>query len=665
MSTTDPSWKNKTRACPFYSQGRCLFADSCNFLHDAKIKAALDIRTSADVQAQIAVYAASPIDSALVATPLPSPPHVTIQSPPHLRSPPRSPRMTSLLSALEDVIGPDILESSSYQAADSSSILEANAITSDNGANLIPTGEREDDDDTIVMRLPARRASVPGESQTVSGIPSAQEDTHAGLLSPVELSYGPPIPFPHHDSGDSSLREDSIDSGYAENWVGPTPFALSPPHPYRPTSTLDLLSSPFGSPSSRVLSPNMDRLSPRFRPSSPLTSPIKAVFSVDPNVGSLASEGDQANIPATAMPSHSAGGREILSKKVSLESLDSPRERLLASSPLPKHLSSVAEDVMVDGEASLSHDAPWNPSFTAGSSLARVMKESILTRTHTGLDKAGNAHSPAVNHVIPSSTAQSAITELAISDARILGKVKSVLGRSPVQSPQADDGSISTLPEASSSPALAERIGSIAEDDSSAYDGLYESLPMSPQEAASKRISWASHIPSNSPALRMRALERSSPSSRFSSLDPLDRPHSALEIRSRPSPIFPEHTFTRTSSPLVDPPLSAGSSTRTSLIGRERVFRQRESIHSALDLGSYYSSTVPSPLEHPSPANERTPRSAPVTRRPSEEQTSDGGSGSVDQPHDVPPDAKRNDRKTSTKVPFGFRQSFTVSSSFL
>ncbi|KZT02343.1 uncharacterized protein LAESUDRAFT_413470 [Laetiporus sulphureus 93-53] len=36
MTVPDPPWKQKTRPCPFYSQGRCLFADSCNFLHTAK-----------------------------------------------------------------------------------------------------------------------------------------------------------------------------------------------------------------------------------------------------------------------------------------------------------------------------------------------------------------------------------------------------------------------------------------------------------------------------------------------------------------------------------------------------------------------------------------------------------------------------------------------------
>lgn len=77
------------RPCPFYSQGRCLFADSCNFLHEVKIRAAVDP------------------DALTITRNRNGLPTVTIESPMATRSPPRSPRMSSLLSMLEGIIGPD------------------------------------------------------------------------------------------------------------------------------------------------------------------------------------------------------------------------------------------------------------------------------------------------------------------------------------------------------------------------------------------------------------------------------------------------------------------------------------------------------------------------------------------------------------------------------
>ncbi|KAJ7143176.1 hypothetical protein C8R43DRAFT_577674 [Mycena crocata] len=37
MNTTDAPWRIKTRPCPFYQQGRCVFEQSCNFVHDISI----------------------------------------------------------------------------------------------------------------------------------------------------------------------------------------------------------------------------------------------------------------------------------------------------------------------------------------------------------------------------------------------------------------------------------------------------------------------------------------------------------------------------------------------------------------------------------------------------------------------------------------------------
>ncbi|KAJ7286470.1 hypothetical protein C8J57DRAFT_664534 [Mycena rebaudengoi] len=37
MKTIEASWRVKTRPCPFYQQGRCVFEQSCNFVHDVSV----------------------------------------------------------------------------------------------------------------------------------------------------------------------------------------------------------------------------------------------------------------------------------------------------------------------------------------------------------------------------------------------------------------------------------------------------------------------------------------------------------------------------------------------------------------------------------------------------------------------------------------------------
>lgn len=93
------------------------------------------------------------------------------------------------------------------------------------------------------------------------------------LLSPISISLAPPatsrlLQF------EACHREDSIDSGYAENEPGPTHTTPPLPSPRRLSnvSTLSLLSSPFGSASSRVLSPT-------FGPSSSAAWPASTLFS--------------------------------------------------------------------------------------------------------------------------------------------------------------------------------------------------------------------------------------------------------------------------------------------------------------------------------------------------------------------------------------------------
>ncbi|KAG1782330.1 hypothetical protein EV702DRAFT_375859 [Suillus placidus] len=106
MTVQDPPWRQRTRPCPFFSQGRCLFADSCNFLHDIKVKSPLD-------QSLVDVHVTQPVRPRVF-----SPPQTVLNLPSVVvnSASPRSTQLVSpvddtsryfgLLSVLQDVIGP-------------------------------------------------------------------------------------------------------------------------------------------------------------------------------------------------------------------------------------------------------------------------------------------------------------------------------------------------------------------------------------------------------------------------------------------------------------------------------------------------------------------------------------------------------------------------------
>ncbi|KAJ7193846.1 hypothetical protein GGX14DRAFT_587860 [Mycena pura] len=149
MGTPGAPWRVKTRPCPFYQQGRCLFEQSCNFVHD--------------ISAPIA--------------------------------PSSSPnRLPELLDALRDVLDPP----------DPVSLVPEHGVS----------------------------PHIPGEGWTLVNDTSVTKDD---LLSPVSL---PDLQL----SRLSSIKNDSFDSGYGSEFSSPQPLP----------STLVLVSSPFGSSSSRM-----------------------------------------------------------------------------------------------------------------------------------------------------------------------------------------------------------------------------------------------------------------------------------------------------------------------------------------------------------------------------------------------------------------------------
>ncbi|KAF8635527.1 hypothetical protein AX17_003910 [Amanita inopinata Kibby_2008] len=227
----------------------------------------------------------------------PPPPIVTIDSPRSVCSPPRSPRLSGLLFALRDVIGEDLedgitdapeelednllLEGYTHEGdAETTVTIDTHGdhVVSDSLGREEPIGSAEEaysptaviddflvhpgapsphqrdftssfeadngevDEDSIEDSDPTIRASLlaPRDAEDVYRNVRRSSRVHSQILVPPEID------LPEKD-------EEMIDSGYAEHWQPPSPLVLSSPRSPAPNSTLDLLASPFGSSSSRVL----------------------------------------------------------------------------------------------------------------------------------------------------------------------------------------------------------------------------------------------------------------------------------------------------------------------------------------------------------------------------------------------------------------------------
>ncbi|KAH0827107.1 hypothetical protein J3R83DRAFT_4794 [Lanmaoa asiatica] len=287
MSIQEPAWLKRTRPCLFFSQGRCLFADSCNFLHDVKVRNAVNEPLLSVKQPSlppklvfhppsVVVDSASPRS---VNQASPESPAGSIQD---------SSRYSGLLSVLSDVIGPSSNPPTTQPDPEATLVdpfghqMEAffpemdgdlvaefplvpdNEDSADGDATsyfveatetyVIGSEVEEGDDDqdvddygeedpTVVVSnrqstlssftgaslLASPRNSVFGESSVASIVDDAVD-----LLSPVELS-AKLQPFPIPSLGSEVKRGDSIDSGYADGtgWVDPFPFPCSPPRSFR------------------------------------------------------------------------------------------------------------------------------------------------------------------------------------------------------------------------------------------------------------------------------------------------------------------------------------------------------------------------------------------------------------------------------------------------
>jgi len=287
------------RPCPFYQQGRCLFGDSCNFVHEG-IPGGLHV--------------------SLKAGGLP-PPTVVVDSPRSFRSPTRSPRTTSLLFALREVIGDPVDDSEDPQNAtrreepnwsdalptlvnpegfgsyssppvsndthdthdddddpgdfegDWTAISDYSDVTSSSQDDIeqpieedeeqppfYPPEEDEPEADTTHTQASLFFTSGPvfPTSHIIQSNPEEElpADPASGLLSPIELSAVNFAPMRLLDD-DEQRETGSSDSGYAESWKPPMRMLASPPRSPSIASTFGLLSSPFRTYTAPVLSPRL------------------------------------------------------------------------------------------------------------------------------------------------------------------------------------------------------------------------------------------------------------------------------------------------------------------------------------------------------------------------------------------------------------------------
>lgn len=284
------------RPCPFHSQGRCLFADSCNFLHDTNPCNPVSPSTS---------YASRRMSPTVPpSSHVPNPPSVVVD----LASPVRSAtlpspdlRYSELLSALQDVIGlpsnvscqentastlsrpPEgaipgqlVVRTDGRWAVDLENTLvdggSHDTIHDSHSSHVISDirfvanegdehlsyvdemdtkGDEDEDGATMVSTRRLSSASDFTGASLLASPPTALDETDllngsplvlaSSLLSPVEMS-AKLLPFSLYPPDPPMQRRRSVDSAYADSdsWMGPRPLRRTPPPKQSPST----LSSP-------------------------------------------------------------------------------------------------------------------------------------------------------------------------------------------------------------------------------------------------------------------------------------------------------------------------------------------------------------------------------------------------------------------------------------
>jgi hypothetical protein len=580
---------------------------------------------------------------------------IAVHSPSSPCSPPRSPRMASLLSALQDIIGPDspdVVNSAAFtgeiQPLD---VSDASHLPLDvvQGTAGVSSGKREIVQASHVTNLsppPCKTGQVENEGDfSIDTSCSIDKDMQKdpvsppGLLSPVQLGSVPPIPFPHAGLGAALARDDLNDSGYAETWVGPTPFSLSPPQLNQPSSTLYLLFSPFGSPLSRVLpkrtlpSPSQQRTSlPAPRDSIDIVSPSSFV----------------PTSPRHILPSHASPIRALSSGQGGAEDTD-PSDRALdesdqsgsalVGSPSESLMSLITSDevpVLKNSLSLVSYENHVDPQFAVDKIPG---EDSPGRREDAPYPVEGAAEGSLVSGQLPLAETSHVDDPLPFSVSPV-----DILATSPLRPKITLQSPIT--------------IETTVDDEEFDYEALYQLLIMSPKEVESKRISSAS-LPSPR-SLPSRTISTGSHSSRRSSSAPVNIPERANSTVDKPpwsrhrdlaiAPVLLSENTSRTSSPILETPMSS-SPVQADDASALSVNASPVSLP-ASGLGAHPSLSTPSSKHSRRPAVQSPLGSASIAG------PSSGSTFTLNGRYESEPvKSKWNRISTSKKVPFGFRNS--------
>ncbi|KDQ15715.1 hypothetical protein BOTBODRAFT_285979 [Botryobasidium botryosum FD-172 SS1] len=210
----NPSWRRKTRPCPFYASGKCYFADACNFLHQAN-----DSPTISDYSRKSkrrfpfigltsptnTSYSTTSSSSSSLVSPSPSPTRATSRLEPEQDTPgtplhslhfkddsddPNAPSFSPLQSHSPALTSP----SSPYLSSEHGKI----SIDTDDGQDVVlpwgavipvppqPLGQLHDS--SLILSRTARAAS-PSPLQVEATEEDVQISQSPEELSPVELAY--------------------------------------------------------------------------------------------------------------------------------------------------------------------------------------------------------------------------------------------------------------------------------------------------------------------------------------------------------------------------------------------------------------------------------------------------------------------------------------------
>lgn len=234
-----------------------------------------------------------------------------------------------------------------------------------------------DDEEITITQFPLPPSAHPASSRPSSG-----------LLSPIDLSASiPPMTFITPEYGASDLhRDDLIDSGYAGGFFIPPTFRASPPRSPRRLSTLSILSSPFGSPTKRLLgeehhphavsdffSPAFSAIASQFEDAEETRTTYSDLDSRPPSAHGLSGEVDDGEEDEDAQESDLV--ESPVDDVASVDPLATVKARTLSPVDSPEH--SRQPSVVIEGVSPAKDDTIH--SFFDGYAQRQASDDSLLS----------------------------------------------------------------------------------------------------------------------------------------------------------------------------------------------------------------------------------------------------------------------------------------------